>query len=497
VPVKNESAEPPETKITRNWLSIVIIAISVCTFIALPIRLLNAGFLPPDDALRYAARAVTGKTWGEIVVMRPEITIDHNAGWNWIQRRIYQATNWEPKRLVGFSVVLMFAVFSIAPLLWSRRPEMWLAAMTLLMLVFPYFAERLLVGRPLWLTATATLILLWLWKEERAGRIFDKRAIVSSALVALCVWIHGSWYLFVLLPFCFFLSRRWRAGSILTGCWLIGSVIGSIPTGHPWRYLYESALIPFLALGQKLPVNALVGEFQPFSGGYPAAVIVAVILGVRVAWRLPLAKLSREPALWLAVIGWALGFKVFRFWLDWGLPAFALWIAWQLQEFSTASANLSGTTARLGIAGVAAFLLLGIVADDRNQRWSRYGIFEAMDARRPEHREWLPGSGGILYMVNMSVFYETFFTNPRGDWRYILGYEPSFMPPEDYAVYKELWETLNAISAVQPWVAKMKPADRLVLLGPENTRPIIPELEWNYVVSNTWVGRKRDAEERE
>ena len=489
MPAKNASSGLQSTNRSRDWTSIAVIAISICAFIALPIRLIEVGFLPPDDALRYAARAVTGKSWGEIVVLRPEITIDHNAGWNWIQHKIYQATEWEPKTLVAFSMVLLFAVFSICPLLWGPRPEMWLASMTLLMLAFPYFAERLFVARPLWLTTTIALTFLWLWQEEQGARVFGKRSIICVALIAFSVWIHGSWYLFVFVPVCFFLSRRWRAGLILTGCWLVGSTLGSILTGHPWRYLYESALIPILALGQKLPMNALAGEFQPFSGGYPG-VIVAVILGVRVALGLPLGKLSRDPLLWLAVIGWVLGFKVFRFWLDWGLPALVLWIAGQLQEFSTMKEKFSAPAARLAITGVAASLLLGIVGNDGNERWSRYGNFEAMDSRRAEHREWLPESGGILYTVNMSVFYETFFTNPRGEWRYILGYEPSFMPPEDHAVYKELWETLNAIKAVQPWVAKMKPADRLVLLGPQNTRPIIRELEWNYVVSNTWVGRR-------
>ena len=51
-------------------------------------------------------------TMGEIVVLRPEITIDHNAGWNWLQRKIYQVTQWEPRVLVGFSVVLIFGSFT-------------------------------------------------------------------------------------------------------------------------------------------------------------------------------------------------------------------------------------------------------------------------------------------------------------------------------------------------------------------------------------------------
>jgi hypothetical protein len=32
-------------------------------------------------------------------------------------------------------------------------------------------------------------------------------------------------------------------------------------------------------------------------------------------------------------------------------------------------------------------------------------------------------------------------------------------------------------------------ADRLVLLGGPEIRPAIPELEWAYAATNTWVGR--------
>ena len=49
----------------------------------------------------------------------------------------------------------------------------------------------------------------------------------------------------------------------------------------------------------------------------------------------------------ILVIGWVLGFKVFRFWLDWGLPALVLWIAGQLQEFSTMKEKFSAPAARL------------------------------------------------------------------------------------------------------------------------------------------------------
>jgi hypothetical protein len=478
------------------WADRAIILIGVCAFIGLAVRIFQLGFLPPDDALRYAARGVSGKRWAEVIVIRPEITIDHNPGWNLLQRGIYKVTHGEPRELVAFSMVAAFSIFAIVPLFWLRRPEAWIGALTLMMVVFPYFAERLMVGRPFLLTAAVALLLLCWWREDSgAGAIWTK-LFASTVLMALCVWIHGSWYLLGMLPGVFFASRRWRAGFYLVLCWVGGAVMGAIFTGQPWKYLYESVLILFLALGQKVPLNALAGEFQPFQGGYPALAIVAVVLFARVKSGLSLGGVSKDPALWLAGLGWVLGFKVFRFWLDWGLPALALWTAMQLQELLEANVALWRTNVRCGIGAATAALLVILVANDKDERWSRFSRFEAMDAKRAEHAEWVPERGGILYAVNMSVFYETFFTNPRGDWRYILGFEPSFMMPEDYAVFRELWETLNAMKAVQPWVVKMRMADRLVLLGPETTRPALPELEWKYIVKDTWVGRLRRESSR-
>jgi hypothetical protein len=115
---------------------------------------------------------------------------------------------------------------------------------------------------------------------------------------------------------------------------------------------------------------------------------------------------------------------------------------------------------------------------------------ECLDAKRPEDAGWVPDPGGILYSVDLSVFYQTFFTNPHGNWRYAMGFEPTFMRPEDLAVYHEICRTHNAIRACAPWVQKMTPADRLVLRGPPQIYPAIRELEWFYAAPNTWVGRK-------
>ena len=484
-------------------VSAIIWVVIAFTLVAFPLRVIQFGFLPPDDALRHAAKAVSGKPWSEILVLRPEITIDHNPGWHVLLTLVHRATGWEPRPLVVFCVVSMFLLFAASPFSRLKRPEAWLASLALSMSLFPYFAERALIGRPLLITMAITFILLCLWTQSSAGFAEDRETkgageskILLSAtalLIAVSTWIHGSWYLLILIPAAFFLARQWRKGFLLTACWVGGTILGACFTGHPLAFLHQSALIPLFAFRSSAHINAFVGEFQPLpvSGAYPVFILMVIVFGWRKFASKTFSSIWRDPVFWLAVLGLLLGFRVLRFWLDWGLPAFALWLARQFEEL------LSKTDPhpwpRLIVTAAASIALLALVANDRNGRWSQFR-FDPLDARRPDHAEWLPAPGGILYSVNLSVFYETFFTNPHGRWRYALGFEPSFMTAENLAVYDELCRTLNAIHSTVPWVQKMTPGDRLILIAPPEIRPAIPELEWHYAAANTWIGRRPEQQ---
>jgi hypothetical protein len=470
------------------FLPKLVAALVFLVLVLMPLRILDFGFLPPDDALRHAAKAVSGKAWSEILVMRPGITIDHNPGWHWILAALHRVMGWDTRTLVQVSVLVTFWCFALSPVRWIGLPEAWLASFTLVLLIFPYFAERVFVGRPLLITMGATLVLLSLWTDPKRSKATLLLMLGSAALMAISAWIHGSWYLLVLIPAVFFLAQEWRKGMELTLCWIMGSVIGALWTGQPWTFLKQSAMIPYMALGQHAPLNSLVGEFQPFSGSYPALILIAAVMVVRKLAGRPMERFWRDPVFWMALIGLLLGFRVLRFWLDWGIPALALWFARQIQELEAIRIDIQSQH-RLVFSCVIALVLVLTVGSNRAGRWSQYGAFEALDVQRPDQAEWLPAAGGILYCVDLSVFYQTFFQNPHGNWRYILGFEPSFMRPEDLAVYQDLWRTLNAVQACAPWVKQMTPADRLVLRGGPRTRLSIPGLQWAYAATNTWVGR--------
>ena len=63
------------------------------------------------------------------------------------------------------------------------------------------------------------------------------------------------------------------------------------------------------------------------------------------------------------------------------------------------------------------------------------------------------------------------------------------MPAEDFGVYQSALWNFGDARAYDPWLEKMRPADRLVFRGARGTPPNIPQLEWNYGVSGIWIGR--------
>ena len=45
-------------------------AAAILVLVIIPAKILSEGYLPGDDALRHAAKVVSGKPWSEILVMR-------------------------------------------------------------------------------------------------------------------------------------------------------------------------------------------------------------------------------------------------------------------------------------------------------------------------------------------------------------------------------------------------------------------------------------------
>ena len=469
----------------RRYVPLAVWIIAILVVLMIPLKIISLDYLPGDDALRHAAKAVSGKSWSEILTLDPVYKMDHEFGWNWLLTNIHVWENWDVEKLVLFSVVALFVLVNLAGLIWLKRPEAWLITLlaTIILSVIP---QRFMLGRPYLITVAALLTVLFLWRMHRATPPRKPAFLTMIAVVTMSVFFHGAWYLWVLPVAAFFLAGEFRWSIALGICWVIGAIIGGTLTGHPVEYLVQAVQLALLAVGAHLTQRTMAVELQPFNGDYLALSAVGGLLVLRALAKLNSVPLRKDPAFWLAGMCWVLGFKVGRFWEDWGWPALMILIASDLQSLLETRFELDSFK-RLGLACIlGAATYLGVTCDN-GSRWTSSLTQQYLSAEdNPDLEGWMPDKGGIFYTAHMAIFYQTFYRNPTGDWRYMLGFEPTWMPREDFEIYhKILWNNYDG-KAYEPWVKQMKPADRLATFGGQ---PDIPELQWKYGGSGIWIGR--------
>jgi hypothetical protein len=329
------------------------------------------------------------------------------------------------------------------------------------------------------------LLFCFLWDRIRDRKRPWAELVALASVAALATWIHGTWYLFTLPLFALVLARQWRVFVLMSGAVSLGVILGAMFTGSPLAFLHQMFFHALEAFGKYDFQRQLVSEFQPFSGEAPVFFLVGGLLLWRWArgeWDI---KAVDNPVLYLAVIGWIMGFFAARFWTDWAWPALAFWVAQEVQallERYTGKFSLK----RLALAGVFCLVLLLAVTNDRGNRWSGI-VSEWPNMENATHRPWLPDEGGILYNEDMSIFYQVFYLNPHGPWRYTLGFEPVWMPADNLEVYRHIQLTRGKNQSYTPWANKMTEKDRMVLI--RGAKPKIEGLEWHEVTPTVWSGK--------
>ena len=83
----NSNSSPLDA--VRRYVPLAVWVIVILVVLAIPLKIIGYGYLPADDALRHAAKAVSGKPWPDILVVGPAFQIDHNFGWHFLLRQIY------------------------------------------------------------------------------------------------------------------------------------------------------------------------------------------------------------------------------------------------------------------------------------------------------------------------------------------------------------------------------------------------------------------------
>ena len=470
----------------RRYVPLAAWTIAVLVILMIPLKIISYDYLPGDDALRHAAKAVSGKPWSEILVLSPVYKIDHEFGWNWLLTSLHGWENWEADKLVIFSVVFLFVLINLAGLAWLRRPEAWLAAL-LAAMVLTFVPMRFILGRPYLITAAALITVLYLWRTQRGAPPRPAALLVLVAVTAISTFFHGAWYLWVLPVAAFFFAGEFAWGIALGICWMIGVFVGSALTGHPIEYPVQAVQLAFLAVGAHETQRTMASELQPFNGDALTVAVFGGLLIARGLVKLNTVPLARDPVFWLICLCWILGFKVSRFWVDWGWPTLMVFMAWDVQLFMESRVAVDSLK-RLGLVCVLAAATYLSVTCDFGSRWTSNLTQHYLEASNPDLQGWMPEKDGIFYTPDMSLFYQTFFKNPHGDWRYMLGFEPTWMPKEDFKIYHDIL-TYNDSTAYAAWVKQMTSADRLVVRGQDGATPDIPQLQWKYGVSGIWIGR--------
>ena len=482
----------------RNRIPSLARAVVVACLAPVPFLILAQGYLPGDDALRHAAKAVSGRPWSDVLVLRPEVTMDSHPGWHAFLALVHRVAGVDALGLVMLSVVLLLLALLLPAAFLLRRPEAWALALVALATFDPRIANRFIMGRPFgWSVALLVVLCLRVARETGPpvpGPRWPWRPIlVLAGLFGLVVLMHPSWYLFLLPVGACLLARRFRQAAILAGGLGLGVLVAGVLHGDVVEFVQQSLLHTVLALGQPSRLSTLVIEFRPGDGS-PVLVLGAIALllwrGLRGAWK---REAVSGPVCVLAGLGWLMGFLVIRFWSDWGVPAL---LAWMAVEFEDALEALvpERSVGRLGLAAAAGLTALVVWTSNtgggRIQPTDRpYRVLAS-----PADASVLPGPGGILYTDDMRLFYDLFFDRPQAPWRYVVGYEPGLMLPDDLATFRRVLAARTPAS-FEPWVRKMGPADRLILRSLEG-KPLIPDLEWTQVSQSVWSGRKPEGAPR-
>src|SRR5436190_19745372 len=89
----------------RRYVPLLVSGLVLLTFLVIPLKIISYGYLPIfDDALRHAAKAVSGKPWSEILILDSHVKTDPHIGWHTLLRQIYLLPHCDTDTLVVISV---------------------------------------------------------------------------------------------------------------------------------------------------------------------------------------------------------------------------------------------------------------------------------------------------------------------------------------------------------------------------------------------------------
>ncbi len=469
----------------------LLLAGCVILFLAIPLKIISYGFLPPDDALRHTAFAVDHRHWNEVLVFNTELRpeLDCHPGWHMFLRYIHQTLGLDQEGLVELSIVLAFSAFTLGGLIASGNPLAWLCAYALVAFTEYGMFMRLALGRPTFFSMSTLVVLLFMWSRPKPLRIWQELLIAITMLtVSFCM--HPTvWYLWSMLGLALVLCKRWRAVLVLGIAIIVSLCFAALIVGSWYNVLVASLLmLRYSLLQDPLVGTNLVSELQPSGGPIVGFLVVGFILLIKGLRGQSIREEFSKESFVLMLITWVLGMKIVRFWVEWGVPAMTVWLCLEIKDLLKIKlSGLARVRDTLWLAGfVAAGLYLGITADLAGRY--TYNLKSPLLTKPvSDYAGELPDAGGILYSTDMTIFYRIYFRMPDVKFRFSTGYELGFMPPEDLKIFRAIQFNDYLIESYKPWFEKMTPKDRVIIQCA--LRPEWAGMEFKRFYS-AWVGRK-------
>ena len=473
--------------------------ITIATVVALPLMVVSRGFTPTDDVLRDVAKAVSGRDWGDVILLRPGLSPDLNThvGWEMILSTLH-AMGVNKFGLLMLAIAGLASLAFLPPALYMRRPEIGIFLLLSSTILDFDAIHRCFFGRPYLIGMFCLSSILFLWDRFAAQPRNAKLIVAFVCIIAIRVWTRST-LIMLGIPLAAILASailhwRWRPLLYFMGCLTAGAILGTLMTGQPVEFLVYNFRHFYVTLFSDQASAYRVSELGPLKHSPMIFLFFVTYLCIRTSAGRDSERL-KHPAFLLVLLGWLLSFFIARFWLEYGFPAMLVWIALDLQD-ALEKRMPRDSLARLAFSIFCAVALCIAALKPHEALWKRNPLAAAVNVERlyQTNPSWFPGEGGVLYSGTMRIFFTFHHLFPHARWKYSTGMEAGFMPEKDLRVYEAINLT-RAAEAYLPWVEGLRPHDRVVIPQPrsKNIDQVFPMLDWNFIEPEFWFGRPKSV----
>ncbi len=470
-------------------LAIIII---IATFTFIPFKVIKNGFLPTDDVNRHVAFSTTNREWSDVLEIAPKLEADHNVGWHKILRFLHKRLCIGKKELIYFSIISLFLLVNLTGSLVTPNFVTWSIALLIMFLFDRTIISRLMLGRPYLISCATFLVLIKIWTSEKDNKYsWILSYSVTIIILLLAVWIHGTWYNFLLLPLAMIIAGKFTKSLELTLLIILSTLIGAYLTGNFNQFLHYHFYATLNIFKEQIFNWQLVSEFAEgdihLFWIVPTLFIIILLIHSK---RLKFYDLSSDTTFIFILLSWLLSIKVIRFWVDWGIIALMFWLSLKL---SLLIQDMQSIKRRSFKWFYFLFIMISLLILIPRLNWNNQKEVKmfSVDFSKQEYSEYEPKDGGIVYNDSMKHFYFQYYNNPEAKYKYVLGFEPAIMKEDDKKIYRDIVYSGFYYKLYKPWIDKITDKDRI--FASVDLSDYYPKLDWIKAGQKLYIGKLKET----